>query len=441
MHILLYNPVHYGHHLSHVRLMVRAFTPFASQVTFATTRRSASSPEYAEHLSDVSAQFTLDDSVDTVEMPEGRFSGLETARCAWRGLRGAVARNRPDYVLVGYGDHLVFGPLIMSRKERDLGIDRSRIHGIFLQCGEFAYRRHLGARRRVRSYAELNGFRRLNFGRNLFMDPIVLDWLRDHCPSLSSRCVRLPDPVSPVGRHDKSAARATLGLPTNGRLISCVGVLDVRKGIDEFIRSFTAAPLAETDRLLLAGRATPEVIAAVREVAPRIGEGRIICMDKILTGQEMELAISAADLVATTHRFPEHLGTASIPIRAAAAGRPVLATELGWLGDMTRNYALGWIYPTEQQRRPDSIAQSLKGSVDYLPGERAAEFVKFQSIDGFCQTLAAPFREAACHSPGSSTSESSDSSDRTESWTTAEPSDRPTVGAASSETIGSGNAF
>jgi len=394
MHVLIYDPLHSGHHLHWVKLMVRAVAPFADRITFATTRRSASSPDYAEHLREVSKEFTLDDSVGPVELSFVRFEGLRTARRAWIGLAKAVKRHRPDHVFVPFGDNLVLAPLVTTPKERKLGLDRTRIDAVFLQSGEFAYRRHLCFRRRARASLGLNCLCRLPFGRLMFIDPIVHDWLNDCSPALARRCVLLPDPVSPVPRHDKSTARAMLGLPTDGRLISCLGVLDKRKGVDEFVRSFASAALDATDRLLLAGRATPLVASAVREVTARIGEGRLISIDRILTDEELGLAVSAADLVAATYRFPQHLGSASVLIRAAAARRPVLASEQGWIGHVTRTYSLGWLYPTAPAERADSIVQSLDRCAGYVPGEPAEEFARFHSIDRWTQVLTAPFRGA-----------------------------------------------
>jgi glycosyltransferase involved in cell wall biosynthesis len=311
-----------------------------------------------------------------------------------------VKRHRPDHVFVAYGDHMPMAPLVTTRSERDLGMNRSQVDAMFLQSGEVAYLRHLRLRRRIRARLGLMGMHRLPFGRLIFMDAIVHDWMKDHCPSLSRRCVLLPDPVSPVRRYDKATARDMLGIASDGRLISCVGVLDQRKGVDEFVRSFAAAPLAGNDRLLLAGRASPDVAAALGQATARVGQGRIISINRILTGEELDLAVSAADLVATTYRCPMHLGSASVLIRAAAAQRPVLASEEGWLGHMTRAHSLGWIYPTLPADRPGSIAKCLRDSAGYVSGEQAAEFARFHSVDRFCQVVAAPFRGAPVGSGG-----------------------------------------
>jgi glycosyltransferase involved in cell wall biosynthesis len=392
MNVLIYDPLHAGHHLNWVRLMVRAVTPFAGRITFATTNRCARSPEYAQHLRKASSEFLLDPCVDPIDLPGEAFEGLRTARRAWLGLAKAVDRHRPDHVFVPFGDNLVFAPLCTTPRERDLGLSPEQIDGVFIQSAEFAYHQHLRPRRRIRSYAGLMCMHRLPFGRLMFIDSIVHDWLGAHCRSLSRRCVLLPDPVGPVGRYEKSTARTMLGIPTEGRLISCTGVLDARKGVDEFVRSFGAAALGHTDRLLLAGRATPAVGAAVREVAQRIGAGRIIRIDRVLTNQELDLAVSAADLVAATYRFPQHLGSASVLIRAAAAGRPVLSSAHGWLGQMTRAHSLGWVYPDVASDRPASIADSLKHAAGYAPDEKAKQFAESHSVDRWGEILTAPLR-------------------------------------------------
>jgi hypothetical protein len=135
------------------------------------------------------------------------------------------------------------------------------------------------------------------------------------------------------------------------------------------------------------------VTAAVSAAGARLGPGRIISLNRILSTSELEFAISAADLVSVTYRFPAHIGSASILIRAAAAGRPVLASPQGWLGYVTDTHSLGWIYPEDASRRPAAIADSLTRAQRYTSGEQAENFAQFHSVDHFKNLMTAPLRE------------------------------------------------
>jgi glycosyltransferase involved in cell wall biosynthesis len=391
MHILIFDPLHKGHHLNWVRLLADAAAPFAQKITFATAAQVPGSPEFAEHLKQMPAHFSVDDSLGPIEITGRRFEGMILARRAWAGLQDAVRRHRPDHVYVPHSDllHLAGSiPLLSSMKP---AIDPSRVDAIVLGA-PFAYR-GLPFRQRRKAQSQFRGLRRLPFGRLLFIDPIAHEWIEKNHPSVARRSQLLPDPVTPVGTHEKAAARAELGLPANGRWISSVGVLDSRKGVDDLVAAFAAATLAPGDRLLLAGRATDSVRAAVAAAEAGLGPGRIFLLDRLLTNREIELAVSAADIVAVSHRFPDHIGSASILIRAIAAGRPVLASELGWPGHVTRNHSLGWIYPTEPAARPKAIAESLAAAKDFVFSPDARAFAAFHSVDGFAQILTAPLRQ------------------------------------------------
>jgi glycosyltransferase involved in cell wall biosynthesis len=390
MHVLIYNPLYKGHHLNWVRLLADACAPYAQRVTFATCAQAAASPEFGEHLRVMPANFAVDDSMGALELTGKRFEGPSVARRGWADLDAAIRRHKPDRVYIPHADILA-----MARIPRGtaLPIDPSRIDAIFLSAS-FAYG-GLSLRQRLRSFYEFRGFRQLPVGRLLLIDPIAHEWLRENHAAIARRSELLPDPVSPVGIHDKCAARSELGLPVDGRWISCVGVLDSRKGVDEFVDAFAAAPLAPTDRLLLAGSATPPVHAAVAAARARIGDGRIFMLDRLLSNREFALSVSAADLVAVAHRFPDHLGSASVLIRAVAAERPVLASEAGWPGYVTRENSLGWIYPQARAHRPQAIARSLSAAQGFGLSPPARAFADFHSVSRFREILTAPLRDTA----------------------------------------------
>jgi glycosyltransferase involved in cell wall biosynthesis len=370
-----------------VRLLADACAPYAQRITFATAPQTLSSSEFAEHFKMMPANFAVDDSMSSLVLTGKRFEGVAVARRGWTDLIQAIRRHQPDHVYLPHADILAMGK--MSRGMQ-LPIAPSRIDAIFLSSS-FAYR-GLPLRQRVRSFLEFRGVRQLPVGRLLLIDPIAYDWLKENHPSIARRSELLPDPVSPVGTYDKCAARAELGLPVDGRWISCVGVLDSRKGVDEFVAAFAAARLAPGDRLLLAGRATEPVRAAVAVARSRIGDGRIFLLDRLLSNREFDLAVSAADVVAVSHQFPHHLGSASVLIRAIAAGRPVLASERGWPGYVTHKHSLGWIYPQDPDSRPRAIAQSLTSAQAFVLRSQARAFADFHSVSRFGQILAAPLR-------------------------------------------------
>src|SRR5439155_26474622 len=66
---------------------------------------------------------------------------------------------------------------------------------------------------------------------------------------------------------------------------------------------------------------------------------RLIILDRYVSDEELLAGVSAADVVCTP--YPHHIGSASFVIRAAAANRPVLGANYGWISAMVRTFELG----------------------------------------------------------------------------------------------------
>jgi glycosyltransferase involved in cell wall biosynthesis len=389
MHILIYDPIHTGHHLNWVRLAIEAFEPHASRITFATTEQAFQSSEFNQHLARLRGRFQVDAQVaPIITGPDRMFEGFRVARRSYQGLVEAIRRNRPDHVFVSHIDALLRAPLTMRPSSLKLDIDPQHVEGVIIEA-PYAWRRDLPFRRQLRMASDLYGLSQLPFGRISILTPLAVNWLQQHMPSLARRCNELPDAVNPAKVRDKSIARRSLGLPLDGRLIGCVGVLDVRKGVDEFVKSFAAAPLKPNDRLLLAGRASAEVHIAVAAARKAIGPDHIIMLDRTLTNDELDMAVAAVDVLSITYRFPDHVGMSSMLIRATAAGRPVLSMSKGWPGYITRELSLGWIYPENAYFRPRAIHESLERSASFTLSERAHQFAGFHSEEHLREIFAA----------------------------------------------------
>jgi glycosyltransferase involved in cell wall biosynthesis len=396
MNILIYDPLHIGHHLNWVRLVAQAVAPYAAKITFATAAQVPASKEFSEHLKTVPGQFCVDASMPALNRTGKTFEGITITRSVWAGLVKAVRKHRPDRVYLPYGDIFSLASMAHLPGSLRLPIAPTNVEAIFL-AASFAYQKELPLRPRMRAYMTYLGMQCLPFGRLLFIDPIAYEWLERNAPSLARHSELLPDPVLPVNCHEKLAARAELGLAADGRWIASVGVLDSRKGVDGLVAAFASARLAPTDRLLLAGIARPEVLSAVESARAKIGADRIVVLNRFLSDREMEYAISAADLVAVTHRFPDHIGSASILIRATAAGRPVLASQRGWPGHVTKQHALGWIYPESSADRSAAIAQALQAAPNWIASSQAQSFAGFHSVERFGEILTAPLRASRAH--------------------------------------------
>jgi glycosyltransferase involved in cell wall biosynthesis len=181
----------------------------------------------------------------------------------------------------------------------------------------------------------------------------------------------------------REEARRALGIDQGGRYIVLAGGINRRKGADLLVQAFHRARLSSTDRLLLAGPLAADIKALLTDdFAQMVSEKRIVLLDRHLPIEQLMLAIVAGDLVCVP--YPNHIGSASILIRAAAAKRPVLSSTFGWVDHVTSRYDLGWTSPVLQS---EELAEALSGALDraadWQQSELAGRFAQYHSVSNF----------------------------------------------------------
>jgi glycosyltransferase involved in cell wall biosynthesis len=141
----------------------------------------------------------------------------------------------------------------------------------------------------------------------------------------------------------------------------------------------------------LAGKLSPGV-RAILEALPEGVRARIHAPDRFLDDDAFDASIAAMDLVCTP--YPDHVGSASIVIRAAAAKRPVLGADTGWMQATIPRFRLG---RTVTVRDPDALARTLAAALDdardHVPHRAADAFVRFHSHENFAACWTARIRE------------------------------------------------
>jgi len=178
-------------------------------------------------------------------------------------------------------------------------------------------------------------------------------------------------------------------MASNARWMSLVGLIEKRKGIFELLAALESAQdrLQSTDRLLLAGKATEETRALLKNRYRHLVEsGRVQCIDRHLSAQELWAACIAADVMTTP--YPQHQTSASIVIRAAAVGVPVLANRIGWMAEVVDRFQLGTACDiTHTPTFADAIANAFDSSENYRPHASSRRFVAFHTIENFASRI------------------------------------------------------
>lgn len=375
MHVLIFEPCPRGHRFTYVKHIINALAPLPVEITLATSPGARACDTYIQQLAPLASRFTTIESYPEAD-PTGRLG------FAWKtaaSLARAASDLRPDHIISPCCDGAIemLGPQRLTTRS----LAHTELEAM-LMTASWAYLDRPSPKRwaRRRAWAALVGASSV---RTLHViDPLLHRAFRALTPSIASRTVLAPDPVEAVPHISKSEARRRLGIDESGRIITSVGRLDERKGVDILIRAFRAASLHHTDRLLLVGTHMPEVVALLKgEAADLVRSGRIISRDGYVTDEQMSLAIAASDLVGVTYR-PRHLGSASIIIRAAAQGRPILSSDVRWPGETCRRFALGTVCSVSDL---DSVARSLREALDasasFTPHPASERFIRFHSVE------------------------------------------------------------
>jgi glycosyltransferase involved in cell wall biosynthesis len=194
---------------------------------------------------------------------------------------------------------------------------------------------------------------------NLFcLDPFVIT----HLDQLSDKinAIYLPDPVPliKVSENRIQHFRTSLGIEAGRRVFLLFGALyDKRKGLQKILAALSMLPaeLRQKCCLLLVGQtlgdpSTQNYIAEIHQFVPV----QVIVRDTFVPESEVLLYFQSADAVLSLYQ--RHIGMSGILVLAAAAQKPVLSSDYGLLGELTRYWKLGM---TVDSADPVEISKGL----------------------------------------------------------------------------------
>jgi glycosyltransferase involved in cell wall biosynthesis len=226
-----------------------------------------------------------------------------------------------------------------------------------------------------------------------FLDPIPYELICRQYPEQSHRFRLMPDPVESVPQISQNVARRKLGLSASGRYAGYLGLMSDRGAADRLLTAFRRAKLPPEDRLLLAGPMSDDVRFCVdQDHGDLLRSGRVIKIERHLSLDEVMLGVLACDLVCIPAKF--RMGSSSFLIRAATAGRPVLADNFGWTGWAIERFDLGWqvdLNDIPAFARTFEVAMENAGGKTLSPA--AKRFVRFHSAENFKAHWTARLRE------------------------------------------------
>ena len=214
------------------------------------------------------------------------------------------------------------------------------------------------------------GFRRL-IGRGwlrplLLLDPYLVRARRAEFPP--APIYFLPNPCPAGYDADSFEARRQLGVPPGRRVFLFYGGGYRRKGLHVAVAAMRLVSASEPAFLLCVGRQNPQGETAL-DLAELTRQGRARLIDRYVSSAEERLAFAAADVVLLP--YLNHFGISAVLSQAAAARKPVIASDEQLLGRLTRDYRLGLLFPSGDAA---ALADRIRETAG-LSAERTAEFI------------------------------------------------------------------
>jgi glycosyltransferase involved in cell wall biosynthesis len=171
----------------------------------------------------------------------------------------------------------------------------------------------------------------------------------------------LPDPVEvyPTTGADVDALRNKLGIEPGRRVMLVFGLLDERKGLFTLVEALKRLTPDQQRQwcLLLAGPVEAGIAPALTTSLDSLTQQtavQLVRQHTFVSEAAIQPYFTLSDLIVTLYQ--RHIGMSAVLVRAAAAGKPVLSSDYGLMGQLVKTRQLGVAVDAES---PAAIADAL----------------------------------------------------------------------------------
>ncbi len=381
MKLLIHEHRHPGHYLHHVRLIAEAALERGIATELSLRNDAAKTEEYQIHIAPIAGRVGAINTfmIPTHSEPTAVFSASGRA-CL------GIARSRGvQHIIVPSADGIapIWGRMACG------GLKRLLPEGTELEVGlirpSFAQgERGLG--RKAKLALVEAAVARAPIGALRITDFPAYGRLKRKRWARRKNLLAVPEPCEPTRRFTQADARRLLGLPADGALVVATGELSARKCPLELAEAFArtaARDAGSRARLLLAGRCESGL---AEKLAARFGREidakRIILINRLLTDEDLDAAVAAADIVAAA--YAGHPGPSGIIGRAMMLDRPVIAHNYGWAAYMVKTFQLGWMTdPLSSTDYASTMERALAEVESFRPAPATQALKSFYSMESF----------------------------------------------------------
>jgi glycosyltransferase involved in cell wall biosynthesis len=210
----------------------------------------------------------------------------------------------------------------------------------------------------------------------------------------NTKIVHLADPVqlAPSRSLDLTTLKTQLGIAAQRRVFLLFGGVDGRKGIYQLLEAIEllSPEVCEQFCLLIVGQPHPTDQVNIHQKITALCETRqlqAIEHCEFIPEVEVLTYFQLADAILAPYQ--RHVGMSGILLLAAAAGKPVLSSDYGLMGELARQYQLGLVVDSTQ---PAEIAKALETLLTASPHtfsnpSQMKLFAEQNSIDLYASTI------------------------------------------------------
>ncbi|MBE9028807.1 glycosyltransferase family 4 protein [filamentous cyanobacterium LEGE 11480] len=281
----------------------------------------------------------------------------------WRLLRRYAAERKIDHCFVMYLDTLLLRLAMLPNLHGRLRCPLSTIYfRPILHYGNFSTYLPEG-RENLWYWRDRFCLARLlqipNLDTVFCLDPYAVEHINQ--VHQTQKMVYLPDPVQiyPVAPTQVEDLRSQLGIDPERQVFLLFGALSERKGLSKVMAALEelSPNLSQRLTLLLVGPVAADDRANLDRQVERVQQNRsiqIIRQHSFVTDEQIQPYFQLADVILAPYQ--RHIGMSAILVRAAAAQTPVLSSDFGLMGEITRRHRLGLAVDASQ---PAAIAQGM----------------------------------------------------------------------------------
>lgn len=237
-------------------------------------------------------------------------------------------------------------------------------------------------------------FAHRQFKQLFCLDSLAVEFINQQF-SGSPKVVHMPDPVEKMSSAEIAVRelKTELGIEADRKVLLAFGILaDQRKGTRQLLEALhlLEPELCQKICILLVGEPFPEGQATVESWLANVRQSlsvQVITQFGYVSESEVPVYFQLSDIVMAPYQ--KHPGMSGIVLLAAAAGKPILSSNYGLMGELVKRYGLGIAVDTTDRAE---IARGLTRLIsepltDLCSPQGMATFTELNSPEKFASAI------------------------------------------------------